>query len=196
MYQLVQFIRHRAPFAWGIIESVNSAGFSLRYRKAIKGLPALLSEFGDQSVSYRLANPKDAQDLADFFSRQPSEAFEYFKPHGFDLRSIQKLVKDPAFIMILAVKGSTILGYAFLRCFANGKSFRGKIVGIGHRGHGIAKQFGVITTRMASNLGVRLYGTVSKSNLPSMASSKSSNEIRVIEELPDGYLLIQYLPKH
>lgn len=77
----------------------------------------------------------------------------------------------------------------------NGKAFRGKIVGVDFRGRGIAKTFGTLTTEIASAFGLGLFGTISKANSASMASSKSSNEIKIIEELPNDYLLIQYLPK-
>lgn len=195
MYQLVQFIRHKIPFFWSLIESINATIFQLKYGKALKNLPSLLSEFNNSSISFKLAEIDDASLLVDFFRKQPEEAFKFFKPHGFDRESILKLVKNTSFIMILAQVDSKIVGYAFLRCFFNGKSFRGKIVDIDYRGRGLAKQFGVQTTKIALKLGIDLYGTVSKSNISSMASSKSSNDIKIIKELPDDYLLIQYLSK-
>lgn len=196
MYKLVQFIRHRVPFIWNFIEFLNTSAFKLRYGRKLKSLQNLLSGFDDDTTSYQLAEDKDAPKLVEFFKQQPQSAFEFFKPHDFDINTILKLVRNPAFIMILAKVDSKIIGYSFLRCFANGKSFRGKIVDIDYRGKGVAKQFGLQTTEIASRLGIGLYGTISKSNVSSMASSKSSNEIKIIEELPDDYILIQYLPKH
>ena len=196
MYQLVQLIRHNIPCIWNFIEASNTKLFKIRYGRKLKSLPTLLQKFSNDAVSYRLAEVDDAPGLVDFFRKQPQNAFEYFKPHDFDLNSIKKLIRNSAFIMVLAKIDSKIIGYTFLRCFANGKSFRGKIVDIDYRGRGIAKQFGLQTTEIASELGIGLYGTISKSNISSMASSKSSNEIKIIEELPDDYLLIQYLPKH
>lgn len=196
MYRLVQLVRHKIPFLWSIIEYLNSIVFRCRYGKELKTIPNLLYEYSNDFISYRLAGFDDVPLLVDFFNKQPEDAFQFFKPHDFDFNTLLKLVKNPAFIMVIAKADSKIVGYAFLRCFANGKSFRGKIVDIDHRGKGIAKQFGIQTTEIASNLGIGLFGTISKSNVSSMASSKSSNEIRIIEELPDDYLLIQYLPKH
>lgn len=195
MYQLVQFIRHKIPLIWNLIDIFNGRGFQIRYKKRLKTLPDLLASFSNSNVNYSLARTEDAPALEDFFQKQPKEAFKYFKPHEFDKRSIIKLINNPSFIMILAKCQSSIIGYSFLRCFANGKSFRGKIVDINFRGQGIAKNFGIITTEIASKLGIGLFGTISKMNISSMASSKSSNEIKVIKELPEDYLLIQYLPK-
>lgn len=195
MYQIIQFVRHNIPFIWNIIDYLNASVFKFRYERKLKSLPVLLSKYDDETFSYQLAEDTDAAKLVEFFRNQPQSAFEYFKPHDFDLSTIIKLIKNPAFIIILAKNNSKIVGYAFLRCFANGKSFRGKIVDINQRGKGIAKQFGLQTTEIALNLDLGLYGTISRSNASSMASSESSNEIKIIKELPDDYLLIQYLPK-
>lgn len=195
MYSVVQTIRYRHPFIWNLIESGNAIFFGFRYRHNLKRIPKLLLEFSNNDVSYSLVNKDDASELAYFFHKQPNDAFKYFRPHEYDEASIRKLIENPSFIMIIARIDSKIVGYSFLRCFANGKSFRGKIVDVAFRGRGLAKNFGLLTTEIASNMGLRLFGSISKSNISSMASSKSSNEIRIIKELPDDYLLIQYLPK-
>lgn len=183
------------PFIWNFIELANALSFKLLFGRKLSAISKTLSKFNKESIIYSLADIDDVESLAELFQRQPEDAFKYFKPHKFDKGTIRKLINNPAFIIILAKNNSTVVGYAFLRCFANGKAFRGKLVDIEFRGRGIAKNFGIITTEIASTLGIKLFGTISKSNISSMASSKSSNEVRVIEELPDNYLLIQYLPK-
>jgi len=195
MYQAIQYIRYKMPFIWNFIELANALSFKLLFGRKLSAISKTLSKFNKESIIYSLADIDDVESLAELFQRQPEDAFKYFKPHKFDKGTIRKLINNPAFIIILAKNNSTVVGYAFLRCFANGKAFRGKLVDIEFRGRGIAKNFGIITTEIASTLGIKLFGTISKSNISSMASSKSSNEVRVIEELPDNYLLIQYLPK-
>lgn len=195
MYSFIQLIRHKLPIIWNVIEYVNATAFQFRYGRKVDSLSNLILKFNNDRITYHLAEIVDAPKLVDFFRRQPEEAFQYFKPHGFDIDTIKKIIKNPSFIVILAKSESSVVGYAFLRCFSNGKSFRGKIVDIDYRGQGIAKQFGIITTEVAQKIGVGLYGTISKGNVSSMKSSESSNEIKVIEELSDDFLLIQYLPK-
>lgn len=195
MYQAIQYIRYKMPFIWNFIELANALSFKLLFGRKLSAISKTLSKFNNESIIYSLADIDDVESLAELFKRQPEDAFKYFKPHKFDKGTIRKLINNPAFIIILAKNKSKVVGYAFLRCFANGKAFRGKLVDIEFRGRGIAKNFGIITTEIASTLGIKLFGTISKSNISSMASSKSSNEVRVIEELPDNYLLIQYLPK-
>ena len=53
---------------------------------------------------------------------------------------------------------------------------------------------GAIMSAISYSCGLRLYATISKDNLASMNSSKAVNEIAVVEELPDNYVYIEYLP--
>ena len=54
---------------------------------------------------------------------------------------------------------------------------------------------GKASTAVAQKLGLRIFGTISKENVTSMASAAAVNEIRIIKELPNDYLYIEYLPK-
>ena len=195
MYTIVQYIRHKFPFIWSIIYATNSMIFQLRYKNKLKNIARILSECDTDKISYHLACIDDTPQLVKFFSMQPDSAYLYFKPHNFDTVSVTKLIKNPAFIMIIAKVDSKVVGYAFLRCFANGNAYRGKIVDIDYRGKGIATVFGKQTTAIASALNLHLYGTIAKANIASMASSKSSNDITVVAELPNKYLLVRYMPK-
>ena len=113
----------------------------------------------------------------------------------FDEKSLKKLINRKSHIMILAKKENQIVGYMFLRCFFNGKCFRGKVVDYRWRGKGIAVLMGELSTDIASALKLRMFGTISKNNASSLHSSQASNKIRILEELPDDYLYIEYLPK-
>ena len=88
-----------------------------------------------------------------------------------------------------------IIGYFFLRFFATGKAFRGKIVDMNYRGRGIAKMMGACATEIAFLSGFRLMGTISKKNIASINSSKAVNNINIIKELDDGYIYVEYLSK-
>ncbi|MDE7346184.1 MAG: GNAT family N-acetyltransferase [Muribaculaceae bacterium] len=161
----------------------------------MKLLPELIDRFNSGEIVYSLAADSDVEDLTSFFSSQPKSAFEFFKPHDFDRISLRALINQESFIMTIARTDDQVVGYAFLRCFANGKSFRGKIVDVKYRGKGIAKTFGKLTMEIAQTLGIGLFGTISKKNISSLESSKSSNTIKVIKELPNDYILIRYFPK-
>jgi hypothetical protein len=97
--------------------------------------------------------------------------------------------------MYVVEKDDCVVGYVFLRCLFNGKCFRGKMVDVNWREKGIAVLMGHLSTEIALHLGLRMFGTISKENYASLYSSQSSNEIKVVEELPNNYLYIEYLPK-
>ena len=137
----------------------------------------------------------DLSSLVLFFSVQPQEAFTYFHPHKFDEKTLKKLIKRKSHLMYVVEKDDCVVGYMFLRCFFNGKCFRGKMVDVNWREKGIAVLMGHLSTEIALHLGLRMFGTISKENYASLYSSQSSNEIKVVEELPNNYLYIEYLPK-
>lgn len=161
----------------------------------MKLLPELMNKSNSGNIAFTIASESDVDGLTKFLASQPEDAFEFFRPHEFDKATIKKLINQDSFVMIVARTDGRVVGYAFLRCFGNGKSFRGKIVDVNYRGRGIAKTFGQLTMEIAQTLGIGLFGTISKKNVSSMESSKSSNTIKVIKELPDDCVLIQYFPK-
>ena len=144
---------------------------------------------------FRLAQPSDASALVTFFANQPEEAFEFFKPHDFDAKAIKKVIANKAFQTIIVWHDKTIVGYFFLRCFINGKCFRGKIVDKNWQGRGIAKQMGIVMTKVSQALGMRMFGSISPENYASLASAKASNEIKIHQTLDNGYYYIEFLPK-
>lgn len=193
-YKLAHVLRDKFGFLWNIIEWINALFFALTHRAALKKIPEILRECSGTFI-LRLAEPADAAPLATFFAEQPEEAFKFFKPHEFDEKTLSKIIRNKAFLTFLVLDGQKIVGYFFLRCFVNGKSFRGKIVDYRYRGKGIAKLQGLVATKVASALGVRVFGTISPENYASLASSKAVNETRILKTLDNGYYYIEYLPK-
>lgn len=194
LYKLAHILRDRFSFLWNLVEWGNAFVFALTHRAALKKIPAILQECSGM-YTLRVAELADATALATFFAEQPEEAFKFFKPHAFDEKTLSKIIRNRAFLTFLVLDGEKIVGYFFLRCFVNGKSFRGKIVDYRYRGKGIAKLQGLAATKVASALEMRVFGTISPENYASLASSKAVNEVRIVETLENGYYYIEYLPK-
>lgn len=192
MTAILIFIKHHIPFIWNIVEYINSWLFYILYRKRLEFLGDKYSQSKD---SVRILRIEDMVALSEFFNKQPADSFEYFKPHAFDYNSLVKKNKDKSFIMIGVFSNNKIVGYGFLRCFFNGKAFRGKIVDITHQGHGIAKQIGSVLTDMATLMHLRLFATISKDNVKSISSSSAVNKIKILKELPGNYIYVEYLRK-
>ena len=194
MYRIAHWLQKRLPFVWRLVELLNSFLFSIRYRKGLSSINDVLIPYQDD-YSIRLAEHGDVDRLVTFFNEQPEEAFKFFNPHPFDAKTIARLIKNKAYLFFVVLKEEQIVGYFFLRCFFNGKCFRGKIVDYRWRNRGIAKLMGKVSTDVAVHLGLRIFGTISKDNVASMASSSAVNEIKIIEYLPNDFVYIEYLPK-
>jgi hypothetical protein len=195
LYKLAHILRDRFGFLWNIIEWCNAFVFALTHGAALKKIPGILEECSGQ-YTLRLAAPADAAPLAAFFAEQPEEAFKFFKPHAFDEKTLSKIIRNKAFLTFLVLDGEKIVGYFFLRCFVNGKSFRGRIVDYRWRNKGIAKQMGLTMNKIIAILKVRLFGSISPDNYASLASTKAVNDIRIIKTLDNGYYYVEYLPKN
>ena len=194
LYQLAHILRDRFGFLWNLIEWGNAFVFALTHKSALNSIPAILKECSGQ-YTLRMAECADAAPLAQFFAEQPEESFKFFKPHAFDEKTLAKIIRNKAFLTFLVLDGEKIVGYFFLRCFVNGKSFRGKIVDYRYMGKGIAKLQGLAMTKVAIAAKIRMFGTISPDNYASLASSKAVNEVRIVETLDNGYYYIEYLPK-
>lgn len=194
LYKLAHILRDRFGFIWKMVERLNALFFAMMHKKQLEKIPEILQGFSD-IFTLRLAAPADAKPLASFFAEQPEEAFKFFKPHDFDEKSLTRIIKNEAFLTFLVLDGEKIVGYFFLRCFVNGKSFRGRIVDYRWRNQGIAKQMGLVMNDIISLLHIRLFGSISPDNYASLQSTKAVNDIRIIKMLDNGYYYIEYLPK-
>jgi len=194
LYKLAHILRDRFGFLWNIVEWCNAFVFALTHGSALRKIPGILEECSGQ-FTLRVTAPADAAPLAAFFAEQPEEAFKFFKPHAFDEKTLSKIIRNRAFLTFLVLDGEKIVGYFFLRCFVNGKGFRGYIVGHNYRGKGLGKLQGDIMNDVADCLGIRTFATISPKNKASMAVSKAISDIKVIETLDSGDYYVEYLSR-
>lgn len=194
LYELAHVIKERFGFIWDLVEWGNATAFSLMKGNAMKRIPSVLKGCSEK-YEIRVADVADVDGLVQFFANQPEEAFTFFKPHEFDAKAVKKVVKNKAFMTFVVREQNEIVGYFFLRCFVNGKAFRGKMVDKDHQGRGIAKLMGIAMTKVATTLGVRMFGSISPENYASLASAKASNDIKIHKTLENGYYYIEFLEK-
>lgn len=194
LYKLAHILRDRFGFIWNMIEWVNAFVFAVTHKKQLAKIPTILQGFSDK-YTLRLAETADVKSLAKFFAEQPDEAFEFFRPHAFDEKTLVRIIRNKAFLTFLVLENAEIVGYFFLRCFVNGKCFKGYIVGDANKGKGIAKLEGLVMNKVNEMLGLRMFGSISPKNPASMAVAKAVNEIKILETLENGDLYIEFLPK-
>lgn len=122
---------------------VDKYQYSMSLERVVDRFKDVDAEFSSSTVlNWVHRHIRELEKLVVFFARQPEGAFEFFKPHEFDGKAIRKVVKNKAFLTFVVLKDDAIVGYFFLRCFVNGKCFRGKIVHEDWQGRGIAKLMG------------------------------------------------------
>lgn len=192
MYRLAHFLRDHLPFIWDFVDWLNGILFTWRYGRKMKVLPKMLDAVAGEYKIVDMSSIKTV-DLEKFFSNQPEDSFKFFKPHGFDAESLRKLQKNKAFLAYIVKEGDSPVGYFFLRSFFFGKAYLGKMVDRNHQGKGIGKMMCLCAMDIASALGLRMFETISKDNLSSLYSTQSVLETRIVEEMPDNYLMIEDL---
>ena len=192
IYFFAHVLKERVPFVWDAAEKFNEWLFVLRYGKRLNNLKEETKE-GD--YLYRRLKREDGEALAHFFEVQPEEAFDYFKPHAFDLKTIDKLLRNRSFLAYGVFDGERLVGYYFLRSYFMGKSYLGKIVDNDYRGKGIGKHMCLYAMDIAKAMGMHMYETISKENISSLYSTQRVLKVNVVKKLDDNYLYIEDLER-
>lgn len=204
LYAIAHFLRDRMPWLWDLVDMLNSLLFTCRYGSKLKAF-----EFKTPHEGYRIVPMRDVQTerLVEFFARQPEEAYTFFKPHGFDAKSIKKLQRNKAFLGYVLLDNNldvddslntngnlpAIAGYCFNRSFFHGKGFRGRMVGMDYRGRGLGTLMNKLLNEVGFGIGLRLFETVSKKNIASYRSAMSASKVKVIEEMENEELYLEIL---
>ena len=195
IYELAHIIKNRMSFLWDFIEKGNSLIFYYIHRKTIKDIPDVLRNVSNETFTIRMTEEDDAPVLVKFFNEQPQDAYKFFKPHGFDKKSVLKVLQNKSFMTFVVTEGENIVGYFFLRSFINGKCFKGRMVDYRQLNRGIAKLMGIAINKIATHLNLRIFTTISPENYASLASTKAVNDINIIKTLDNGYYYIECTPK-
>ncbi len=188
LYQLAHIIQEKCPWMWEAVEELNAAVCGLKIGDGRRLQKCM-------SVGVRLADINDAGRLADFFARQPEDSYKWFRPHGFDEATLRKLLRRKSYIVYVMEEDDEIIGYAFLRCFVNGKCFLGKMVDVNHQGKGVCTKLCAVGMNVVETLGWRMFESINKENIGSMKASQKACDVIVVEELEDGDVLIEDRPK-
>jgi len=193
LYKIAHILRDKLSWLWNIIEWINGLIFYMRYGKKLKAFSFTTVPDGYEIVPIKYVSTSE---MVAFFERQPEEAYTYFKPHGFDAKSIKLLQRNKAFLgYVLKEKSNgAIAGYCFNRCFFHGQGFRGRMVDINYRGKGLGTAMNKILNEVGFCIGLRLFETVSKDNVASYKSALSASNVKVVKELEHNELYLEILP--
>lgn len=195
LYAIAHFLRDKMPWLWDLVDIINSVLFNLRFGGKLRAVEAEVLKRYEAESGMRIVPMSEVKtdDLVAFFAAQPEEAFTFFKPHGFDAKALRKLQRNKSFLAYILLDGSQIAGYAFIRSFFMGKGFRGRMVGISHRGRGLGTLMNRMMNDVGFGIGLRLFETVSKRNVASYRSAMSASNVKVLEEMEDDELYLEIL---
>ena len=195
LYTIAHFLRNKMPFIWDLIDLLNSFLFSLRYGRKLKSVEPIVLQQYAQSAGMQIVRMKDipTNQLVDFFAAQPEDAYTFFKPHGFDMKSLKKLQRNRSFLAYMLMDEGQVAAYCFVRSFFMGKGFRGRMVGMDFRGKGLGTLMNKLMNEVGFGIGLRLFETVSKDNVASYRSALSASNVRVVEELEHNELYLEIL---
>lgn len=193
LYAIAHFLRDKMPWLWNLVDILNSWLFSMRFGSKLRKIEIENLERYGKECGMRIVPIREVptEVMVAFFDAQPEEAFTFFKPHGFDAKSIKRLQRNLAFLGYVLLDGSAIAGYCFIRSFFMGKGFRGRMVGISRRGRGLGTLMNRLMNDVGFGIGLRLFETVSKRNVASYRSAMSASDVKVIEELEDDELYLE-----
>ena len=195
LYAIAHFLRDKMPWLWDLVDIVNSVLFKFRFGSKLRAVEAEVLKRYEAESGLRIVPMSEVKtdDLVAFFAAQPEEAFTFFKPHGFDAKALRKLQRNKSFLAYILLDGSQIAGYAFIRSFFMGKGFRGRMVGISHRGRGLGTLMNRMMNDVGFGIGLRLFETVSKRNVASYRSAMSASNVKVLEEMEYDELYLEIL---
>ena len=194
MTRLLLFIKHRLPFIWGGIDWVNAVLFRLLHGDRLeKEAERCFREFTLPGYHFRELSDGDLDQLASLLSRQKAGRLDYFKPHGFDRKSLKRAVRNPSFLMFGAFSDDLLVGYFFLRCFWNRKCFVGRLIDEPYERKGIGRVMNQILYNTAWRSEFRCLTTVSKHNALVMRSHANNSTFHVLKELPNDYLFVEFV---
>lgn len=187
LYALAHILREKCPWVWDAIEALNSQMFGWLYGRKLWGMEEVLGRY-QQEYAVEYLREGDVVALVRFFEEQPEEAFTYFKPHGFDEKTMRKIQRSKSFLAFVVKDQGVIVAYFFMRCYFMGKCFRGYMVDYRQRNKGISKLTSRVMTDVAEMLGIPSYGTIAPENIASMKSQNA----KILRQLENGDYFVQY----
>ena len=188
---LVTF-KHRFPRVWNLVEAANGGLFRLRFRRMKTLSASVLEKVDVAGCRFALLEKEDLGALEALLSRQDEENLTWFHPHAFDQKTLARLYRNHAFLMMkVTAPDGLMVGYFFLRCFFIGRAFAGLLVDKPWQNRGIGTAIWASCAEICSLAGLRMQATISTENKPSMASCRKGTECRELQALEDHYLAIE-----
>lgn len=196
MEKLAYLIKHRIPglfrvIAW-LAERVTELRFARTTQHAIDQA-RIDGRVNGNAACCRMLVGSDVERLSNFLGFIPADQLIFFRPHDFDVVSLRRVIRSRAFLTYGLFVNEALSGYALLKISPTGSAFIGLLVHPDCRGLGLGKFLVHYLYWQASLAGLRTRSTISLANPSSMKSHEAVSDFRVVTELPNDYIMIEFL---
>lgn len=194
MENILLFIKHHFRIIWRFIEWGNGIAFSVIFKSRMeKSNTEVISAVNSAPFIYKRLSASDMDQLSLMIERQKESDLKYFNAHGFTKELLYKQLRNPSFLMMGVYHSNQMVGYFFLRFFANKKCFVGRLIDKPFRGRGIGETMNKIMYETAWNMGFRCLSTISRNNKAVMNSHSRNKNMIILKELRNDYLLVEFI---
>ncbi|WP_430809862.1 MULTISPECIES: GNAT family N-acetyltransferase [unclassified Carboxylicivirga] len=194
MERLLIYVKHKFPFLWNVIDWFNNHLFSAFFKSIFnQALENALTNINPGELSCRELRRVDLHQLYCLINSQDVSDLKYFKPHGFDMKSLEKQFSKSAFLMMGVFDKNTLVGYFFLRLFINKKCFVGRLTDRNYRGKGLGKIMNKVMYELAWQMNFRCLSTISQNNKAVMQAHSKNSSMKVLKKLSNDYLLVEFV---
>ena len=194
MERLLLFVKHNLKFLWELVEWTNGFLFSIIYQARLnKVISYVFSEYVHPHFAFRRLSSADMESLAALINTQPLSDLIFFRPHDFDIRSLNRQTGKRGFLMMGAFDNQKMIGYFFLRFFINRKCFVGRLTDSGYRSIGIGKVMNRIMYETAWRMNFRCLSTISKNNANVINAHSKNNAMIWLKDLRGEYMLVEFV---
>jgi hypothetical protein len=194
MEKLLIFIKHRLPQLWSLIDKINLFVFTVRFGETFNNnTNKVMKMFELSPYVFRELVLSDLPQLKSLIQRQPKSRLKYFNPHKFDEKSLKNVFKNTSFVKMGVFFQDELVGYFFLRCFANKQCFVGRLIDEPYEGKGIGRIMNEIMYNIGWESGFQVMSTISKNNKWVMRSHANNKTMKIVKELDDDFLLVEFL---
>ena len=195
MEKLAYLLKQRSPRAFRAIEATARAAVELRYGRRLNSVEQKATITGTVDGHDSVIRPlgcQDAHQLNEFLDSLPPAYLRYFQPHSFDLSGLQSVLRSRAFLTYGLFVRNSLVCYALLKIAPTGSAYIGRLVHPDFGGMGLGKFLSGYLRWQASLAGLRARSTISRQNVASLRSHQAVSEFKIVAELPDDYLMIEF----